>query len=101
DPDRARELLAEAGVEELEIGMMFAAGQAPYPEIAEAIQAQLGEVGITLRLEPNEQSQLADLMFAQEAADSLLSGASGRPDPSQYMYARMDAEAFGNPGGHV
>ena len=40
-------------------------------------------------------------MLAQEAADSLLSGASGRPDPSQYMYARMDAQAFGNPGGHV
>lgn len=100
DPDRARELLAEAGVTDLQLGMLVGSGLTQLVQLAEVIQAQFAEVGVTLTISQVDASQVADLMFAQESSDTSLGGASGRPDPSQYLYGRMRGDSFGNPGGH-
>lgn len=101
DPNAAKALLKEAGVGDLQVGMIYPADQAPLPQVAEAMKDQLAKVGITLNLQPTDPSQVADVMFSQKAADMALSSAGGRPDPSQYLYARMTSTAFGNPGGQV
>ncbi|SMG59240.1 peptide/nickel transport system substrate-binding protein [Rhodococcus rhodochrous J3] len=52
DPDKARTLLAEAGVENLTIETVVGAGLAPQNEIGEALKAQFNEIGVTLEVTP-------------------------------------------------
>lgn len=101
DVDKAKQLLADAGVKDLQLDMLVGAGSGQLEQLAQVIQAQWAEIGVKLELRPSDPSKLATLMFGQQAADSLLSLAGGRPDPSQYLYGRMRADAFGNPGGHT
>jgi peptide/nickel transport system substrate-binding protein len=99
DPDKARELLAEAGVEGLSLSMLIPAGLPTYPEVAEVIQAQWAEVGVEVDLRPTDPSSLGEVMFAQEQADTMLASWGGRPDPAMTMIQRAAPDAFANPGG--
>lgn len=101
DPERAQELFDEAGVSDLELSMLIPAGLPTYPEMAEIIQAQWGEFGINVSIEPAEPTQLGELMFAQESADSMLASWGGRPDPAMTLNQRMSGDGFANPGGHT
>lgn len=101
DPDRARELLEEAGVDGLELSVVIPAGLGTYQQMAEAIQAQWAEVGVEAELINNEPSQLAELMFVQEQYDAMVAGFGGRPDPSTALALRASSTAFANPGGHT
>lgn len=101
DPERARELMAEAGVESLELSMLTPAGLPTYPEVGQAIQAQWAELGINVELLPAQPAQLGEQMFANEEADSMLASWGGRPDPGMTLNQRTSAEAFANPGGHT
>jgi peptide/nickel transport system substrate-binding protein len=99
DPDKARELLEEAGVEELTLSMLTPAGLPTYPEIAEVIQAQWAELGVTVDIRPTDPTSLGEVMFAQEQADTMLAGWGGRPDPAMTFIQRAGPDAFANPGG--
>jgi peptide/nickel transport system substrate-binding protein len=99
DPDKARALLADAGVDGLSLSMLIPAGLPTYPEIAEVIQAQWAEVGVEVELRPTDPSSLGEVMFAQEQADTMLAGWGGRPDPAMTMFQRAAPDAFANPGG--
>jgi peptide/nickel transport system substrate-binding protein len=99
DPDRARELLAEAGVESLDLSMLIPAGLATYPEMAEIIQAQWGELGVNVSIEAAEPTQLGELMFAQQTSDALLATWGGRPHPLVTFIQRASSTGFANPGG--
>ncbi len=101
DPELARSLLDEAGVSDLSVSMLIPAGLPTYPEMAEIIQAQWGELGIDVSIEPAEPTQLGELMFAQESADDMLASWGGRPDPAMTLNQRMSADGFANPGGHT
>ncbi|WP_330256224.1 ABC transporter substrate-binding protein [Nocardia sp. NBC_00565] len=53
DPDRARRLLREANApDDLSIDLIFVAGASPQQEMATAVQAQLRDVGVDVRLQP-------------------------------------------------
>lgn len=53
DPDRARQLLKEAGApDNLPIRIIYVAGASPQQEMATAVQAQLREVGVDAQLIP-------------------------------------------------
>jgi peptide/nickel transport system substrate-binding protein len=55
DPDRARELLAEAGVEEgTEVGVITIAGSPAVERFAEIVQQYWGDVGVSLRIVPSQ-----------------------------------------------
>lgn len=99
DPERARELLDEAGVDSLELSMLTPGGLPTYPEVAEVIQAQWAEVGVTVEIRPTDPPSLGELMFAQEQADTMLASWGGRPDPAMTMIQRAAPDAFANPGG--
>lgn len=101
DPDRARELLAEAGLED---GFSFEAMVATSPEVqmhAEAIQADLAAVGIDMQMRILEGDQITDLFFVRGEGDLLMGPGGGRPDPAQTTALRYTPGGFMNPGDHT
>ncbi|MEE2059224.1 ABC transporter substrate-binding protein [Rhodococcus artemisiae] len=57
DPDRARELLDEAGVPDgLSLDVISVTGISPQQEMAIAVQSQLADVGVTMNIKPVIQS---------------------------------------------
>ena len=99
DPEKAKELMAEAGVTELSLSMLIPAGLPTFPEISEIIQAQWAELGVTIDIRPTDPTSLGEVMFAQEQADTMLAGWGGRPDPAMTFIQRAGPDAFANPGG--
>ena len=78
DPDRARELLAEAGYPD---GFSLRVGDPGYPVFAQAVQASWAEVGVDLEIIPQESSELVDNWF-DGSFDMFAGPWSGRPDPN-------------------
>ena len=101
DPDRSRELLAEAGLPDgFSFTWMVPANLSPYNEVAEAMQAQMAEVGIDAQLLVMEPAQMADRYYARQETDAILGGLVGNADPSLYFGQYMMPDAYANPGGH-
>lgn len=101
DPDRSRELLAAAGLPDgFAFSLMIPIGLTSYIQIAEAMQAQLAEVGIAMSLEPMDPAEMADRMYGRKEADAILGGLTGSADPSLYFAQRILASAYANPGQH-
>ena len=99
DVERARELMAEAGLED---GFSFTAGvsvQPVYVRLAEILQAQFAEIGITMTVEQNP--QLADAFFVQNAYDAIVTPFPGRVDPSETTQIYFNDESFSNPGREI
>jgi peptide/nickel transport system substrate-binding protein len=77
DPDRALELLEEAGVspEELEITMDAPQGRYPMDtDAAQAIAAELGRIGITVNVQFNEWGTHLDKIVNRETGDMFYLG---------------------------
>jgi peptide/nickel transport system substrate-binding protein len=99
DPDKARELLAEAGLED---GFTFQILYPAYNEpAATAVQAMLAEVGITAQIEAVEPAAIAERFYVQQDGDAMLSSVSGQPDPQVLFQYRYMPDGRGNPGGHT
>ncbi|MET0146063.1 MAG: ABC transporter substrate-binding protein [Ilumatobacteraceae bacterium] len=59
DPDKARELLGEAGVPDgFSIRVLVPAGLTLYENIATALQAQLADIGVQVELVPQDSTQI-------------------------------------------
>lgn len=98
DPELARELLEQAGLPDgfdIEIYM----GTAPtFQAVVQAIQAQLGEVGIRAELTAMENTALVTARRQGEFESSFASIQSGRPDPSQFVVDFYTEDGVFNPG---
>lgn len=69
DPDRARELLEEAGYDDgLEFHAIIGSGATDYVNFGELLQAQLAEVGITMDLELVDRSRAIPMLYEEEAS---------------------------------
>lgn len=101
DPERARALLAEAGVADGFEFEVLVAALATYEQTAEAVQSMLAEVGITAKLRAVEPAQTADVYYAQQDGNALVAQWGGRPDPSMTIELQFTSEGFGNPGRHT
>lgn len=84
DRDRARELLADAGAEDLTFTALLGAGLSPQDQIASALQAQLAEVGVTLNLETMDLVEMNDRYSAGEAP-ALVNVRAGYPSSAQFL----------------
>lgn len=69
DPDRARQLLEEAGHEDgVEFDAIVGSGATAYVNFGELLQAQLAEVGITMNLEQVDRSRTIPMLYEDQTA---------------------------------
>ncbi|MHB0922391.1 MAG: ABC transporter substrate-binding protein [Bellilinea sp.] len=88
DPDMARELLKEAGKENLEITLSLrnvVRGYLPTPDkVAQEIQAQLAEVGITVKINIMESTAFIDATAAGQEGFYLLGWGADYPGATNF-----------------
>ena len=88
DPDRARELLAEAGAEGLTITGVTAAGATFEAQMA-ALAAQFEEVGVTFDITVLDLAQARPAFAERGEFDLFCVPIAGRPDPHQLYSAQV------------
>ncbi len=87
DPDRARQLLAKAGVKNLGMDLMVTS---EYPETvraAQVIASELGDVGIKVKIRTLDFGQWLDAE-GKGKFDSFMLGWLGNLDPDEFYYAQ-------------
>ncbi len=98
DPDRARELLAEAGYPDgVEIAPRSWPDQAAMQR-TEIIGNQLAQVGIRLNVTPVQPAQAIQVFMIEQQGDMLISPTGGNPDPSLAFDRQFSATALRNAG---
>ncbi len=106
DPERARELLAEAGLAggfSTELWVPLATRPyMPQPEkIAQALQADLGRVGIEVELVTTEWATYLDKVFDGQHDMCLLGWTGDNGDPDNFLYVLLDKTAAVKPAQNV
>jgi len=98
DPEKAKELLAEAGVPDgFEIEMLVP-NLSTFQLGAQVLQQMLAEVGITVSLRQIDAASAGDIMFAQDASDTMIAQFGGRSDPQITMDLQYTPDGFLNAG---
>ncbi|MFC9835335.1 ABC transporter substrate-binding protein [Rhodococcus sp. NPDC127530] len=100
NPDKARELLAEAGLADgfdFELEVMNQGST--YLGAAEVVQANLADVGINMRVQPVDPGTLAEDFSVNKTAEAVLSSQQGESDPSVTTGKFYLPNGFNNPGG--
>ena len=95
DPERARQLLEEAGVSDLEMGLMVTD---EFPETitaAQVIESQLGEIGVTVNIEQETFATWLDRQ-GQGDFDAFMLGWLGNLDPFDFYHAQHTCEGGSN-----
>jgi peptide/nickel transport system substrate-binding protein len=101
DVARASELLAGAGFAD---GFEFDSVMANVGwlvAVAEAVQAQLAEVGIDMQIEPLEPAQVLGRFLTEQSADTWFSALQSQVDPAKSVNLAMLGTSVYNPGGYV
>jgi peptide/nickel transport system substrate-binding protein len=101
DPDKARELLAEAGLADGFSFEMLLPTPGTSAAIAEILQAQFAEIGVDMTIVQTPAQTVADLFFVQKDGVAMLGVWTGRQDPSMTTALRWTSTGFSNPGGHT
>jgi peptide/nickel transport system substrate-binding protein len=98
DQDQARELLADAGQEDLALNAVVV--NVPfYVAQLEAIQAQLAEVGVDLTVTALEPTELLSRFVGGEA-DAYFTMWPGATDPAKTVATLLSPQGTLNPGGY-
>ena len=98
DPEKARQLLDEAGVEDLTLDIIVAAGNETQQQTAVLLQGMLRDVGIDLNIVKQEPGQTWDPIVRGEYDLSLNYWTNDIIDPDQKatfsVYGRNDAKSY-------
>ncbi|MEQ9002941.1 MAG: ABC transporter substrate-binding protein [Pseudomonadales bacterium] len=100
DPDRARALLAEAGLADGFSFELIVPNQPVFLPLFEAVHAQLAAVGIEARPRMLEGAQISERFYGATESDAALVTWGGRPDPSQTLDLLFTPGSLPNPVGH-
>ena len=95
DIEEAKRLLAEAGEEDIEMGIMVTDEYPETVEAAQVISANLEDVGITVNIETEEFSTWLDRESAGDF-DSFMLGWLGNIDPYGYYHSQHTCEGVNN-----
>lgn len=99
DPDQARELLAEAGVDNLSMDFLASSDYPQTITAAQIIADNLGDVGISVNiLSPDFAAWLDDQN--QGEFDILMMSWLGNVDPDDFYYSQHHSEGGSNPQGY-
>lgn len=99
DQKKARALLAEAGFKDgIEITQLLL-NTSEYRQLAEALQAMLSEVGVTVKFDVVDASQFPQFRRPPGRGDYLMARWGGRPDPLQTFQEIVVTGAAYNPVG--
>ncbi|MBN9607519.1 MAG: hypothetical protein J0G30_12995 [Actinomycetales bacterium] len=97
DPDKARELLAEAGYPD-GFSFDFKTNNQPFRvQATEAIAGMLADVGITTNIIPMEGPALLDEFYYQNSVPIYFTPWGGRADPSQTLDNLFGPDGLNNP----
>src|SRR5690606_17267224 len=106
DPERARELMAKAGVGDLTLRFVYDSARGAFGAAAEIMRDQLRQIGITLEIQPAERSVMVERVYNGDYDLSMQSFTSGG-DPATgyhrvYLSAApgtpfVNATGYGNP----
>lgn len=100
DPERAHELLEEAGVGDgFSMDVIAVPDPRVYGEIGEVVQAQLAEVGIDVKIRVTPASALGQDFYVDKVAEGAVLYTNGSVDPALTVGGRYSAEGFYNTGG--
>jgi peptide/nickel transport system substrate-binding protein len=99
DVDRAKELLAEAGLPDGFTFNAMTSVQPTYVRLAEILQGEFAEIGVTMNV--TQDPQLADAFFVRNATDAIVTPFPGRVDPSETAQVYFNDESFSNPGREI
>ncbi len=92
DPERARELLAEAGATDLSITVGTPNGRYVNDvQVAQAVAAQLQDVGIDANVEVTEYGAYVGALFSGNAPDTYLIGWGNAPYDADYVFWNLTA----------
>lgn len=97
DPERARALLAEAGVEDLTFDVFFRS-LALNQRFLEAVQANLAEVGVTMNLQQRDWTAVRQAMQQGELDAYLSNWYADYPDAENFLYPLFYSEMAGAGG---
>jgi len=97
DPERARELLDEAGVEGLEFDVYFRA-LALNQRFLEAVQANLADVGVTMNLRQRDWTAVRQSMERGELDAFLSNWYADYPDAENFLYPLFHSGMIGAGG---
>jgi ABC-type transport system substrate-binding protein len=97
DPAKARQLLARAGYPNGK-GLTVTITTSPPPQLAEAIQAQLQAVGITVKINTIPATESTTLVYVDHEEAFATSGFAGREAPIDMLNLGCGADGLLNPG---
>lgn len=100
NPQKARDLLAEAGVENLELELLVPSVRDRIVA-SELMQQWFADIGVTLTIRQFESSQAGDIFFAREEGNAMQSQWGGRIDPQMTLDLQHRPDAFLNAGDHT
>lgn len=100
DPERARALLAEAGLADGFEFELIVPNIPAYLPLFEAVHDQLAAVGIEAVPRVLEGAQISERFYGATESDAALVTWGGRPDPSQTIDLLFTPGALPNPGDH-
>lgn len=102
DPEKAKALLAEAGLADGFSTELYAMNTDPNPRIAQAIQQDLAAIGVTVEIKALDPSVVIEAGGTEGAAPMIWSGGmawiADFPDPSNFYWAILGCGAAA-PGG--
>ena len=99
DPDKAKALMAEAGFKDGFELQQLLLNNSEYRQLAEALQANLAEVGIRLKFDVVDVSQFPLFFKQPPRGDILMARYGGRSDPIQTVYELVGTGGSYAPGG--
>ncbi|MFA5552705.1 MAG: ABC transporter substrate-binding protein [Trueperaceae bacterium] len=91
DPERARELMAEAGVGDLTLRFVYDSARGAFGAAAEIMRDQLRQIGITLEIQPAERSVMVERVYGGDYDLSMQSFTSGGDPATGYHRIYLSA----------